>query len=171
MAQQLPQPGRRVSLRRVRDDGEIGDVVGFVLTAGEAGLRIRDRRGEVHELAWGRVMAWRAVGVARGRDPISTPLAELDGLAAAAGVSGRVLVARLSDLLDHLAAPPVSDPWSPAPRPAVVDGEWVTTGVTDELVSLGWWAAHHDARSMQVRTTDDADAARLLAAGFTERTD
>ena len=171
MAQQLPQPGRRVSLRRVRDDGEIGDVVGFVLTAGEAGLRIRDRRGEVHELAWGRVMAWRAVGVARGRDPISTPLAELDALAAVTGVSGRVLVARLSDLLDHLAAPSVGELGAPPPQPAVVDGEWVTTGATEDLIPLAWWATHQDARSMQVRTTDDADAARLLATGFTERID
>ncbi|MGV8908572.1 MAG: hypothetical protein ACOH1Y_06275 [Propionicimonas sp.] len=154
----------------MRDDGEIGDVVGFVLTAGEAGLRIRDRRGELHELAWGRVMAWRAVGVARGRDPLSTPLTELDALAAVAGVTGRVLVARLSDLLDQLTAPPVGELGSPAPQPAVVDGEWVTTGATHDLIPLAWWAAHQDARSIQVRTTDDAGAARLLASGFTERT-
>jgi hypothetical protein len=170
VARQLPQPGRRVSLRRVRDDGEIGDVVGFVLTASEVELSIRDRRGEVHELAWGRVLAWRQVGVARGRDPLSTPLAELDAFAGAAGVTGRVFVVRLSDLLDLSAAPPLGEYGSPTPRPAVLDGEWVTTGVTDGLLPLAWWAAHHDARSMQVRTTDDEGATRLLGSGFTERT-
>ena len=158
-----------MSLRRVRDDGEIGDVVGFLLTADESRLRIRDRRGQVHDLAWESVLAWRQVGVARGRDPLATPLAELDAHAAAAGVIGRVLVARLCDLLDHSAAPPVGEPGSPAPQPAVVAGEWVTTGVIDDLLSLTWWAAHSDARSIQVRTTDDDGAARLLASGFTER--
>jgi hypothetical protein len=154
----------------VRDDGEIGDVVGFVLTASESELSIRDRRGEVHELAWGSVMAWRQVGVARGRDPLTFPMDELDALAAAAGVSGRILVARLSDLLDHLAVPSVGVLGSPPPQPAVADGEWVTTAATEDLIPLAWWAAHQDARSLQVRTTDDAAAARLLAGGFTERT-
>ena len=170
MARQLPRPGVRVSLRRVRDDGEIGDIVGFVLAGTEAGLTVRDRRGTVHELSWERVLAWRHVGVARGRDPLKTPRAELDALAAAAGVTGRILVARLSDLLDDSVAPPTGEPGSLPPRPAVVTGEWVTTGVTDDLLPLAWWAAHHDARSMQVRTTDDAGAARLLASGFAEQT-
>lgn len=153
----------------MRDDGEVGDVLGFVLAAAESGLRIIDRRGQVQELAWERVLAWRQVGVARGRDPLATPLAQLDAYAATAGVSGRVLVARLCDLLDHSAAPLVGEPGSPAPRPALVTGEWVTTGATDDLLPLAWWAAHSDARSMQVRTTDDDAVARLLASGFTER--
>ena len=100
MARQLPQPGRRVSLRRVRDDGEIGDIIGFVRDASTDGLTIRDRHGQLLTLAWDQVLAWRQVGVARGRDPQRTPLAELDELATAAGVQGRAFVARLSDLLD-----------------------------------------------------------------------
>lgn len=169
MARQLPEPGRRVSVRRVRDDGEIGDVVGFVLAADEPGLTIRDRRGHLHELAWEQVVAWRQVGVARGRDPLRAPRAELDALAEAAGVGGRVFVARLSDLLDAAAAPAVPAFGSPPPGPAVIDGEWVTTGEVEDLLALAWWAAHHDARSIQVRTGNDASALRLVAAGFTER--
>lgn len=170
MDRQLPQPGRRVSLRRVRDDGEIGDIVGFVLAGTEAGLTVRDRRGVVHELSWDRVLAWRQVGVARGRDPLKTPLSELDALAVAAGVSGRVLVARLSDLLDRSVAPLTGEPGSPPPQPAVVTGEWVTTGAVEDVLELAGWAAHNGARSIQVRTTQDAAVARLLGIGFSERT-
>ena len=170
MARQLPQPGVRVSLRRVRDDGEIGDVVGFVLAGTEAGLTVRDRRGVVHDLTWDRVVAWRPVGVPRGRDPVKAPLSELDALAVAAGVSGRVFVARLSDLLDRSVAPPSSEPGSPPPQPALVTGEWVTTAAVEDVRELAWWAAHNDARSIQVRTTGDAAASLLLGIGFSERT-
>ena len=170
MARQLPQPGRRVSLRRVRDDGEVGDIIGFVRDASDGGLTIRDRHGTVLALAWDQVLAWRQVGVARGRDPQRTPLEELDALAAAAGVSGRVFVARLSDLLDA-AEPPVDvEPGTLPPQPAVINGEWVTTGTTQDLLALAWWASYHDARSIQVRITSAAEAAGLLAASFTERT-
>jgi hypothetical protein len=154
----------------MRPDGEIGDVIGFVLTSTEAGLVVRDRRGRVHELSWDTVVAWRRVGVARGRDPLRTPRAELDALALAAGVTGRTFVSRLSDLLDVSVAPPVPGIGAPPPQPAVVAGEWVTTGATDHLLAVAWWAAHHDARSMQVRTGDPSDVALLLAAGFSERT-
>ena len=106
-----------MSLRRVREDGEIGDVVGFVLTAAESGLTIRDRRGHVHEVAWEQVLAWRQVGVARGRDPLGAPLGELDALARAAGVEGRVFVARLSELLDPSACPPVPEYGAAAAAP------------------------------------------------------
>ena len=170
MARALPQPGRRVSLRRVRDDGEIGDIIGFLREASDDGLTIRDRHGQVHALAWDEVLAWRQVGVARGRDPRRTPRKELDALADAAGVSGRVFVARLSDLLDAAEAPADADPGSRPPQPAVVDGEWVTTGTTQDLLALAWWASGHDARSIQVRTGSAAEATELLAAGFTERT-
>ena len=170
MARQLPQPGRRVSLRRVRDDGEIGDIIGFVRDASADGLTIRDRHGQLFTLAWDQVLAWRQVGVARGRDPQRTPLAELDELATAAGVRGRAFVARLSDLLDGAEAPSDAEPRVLPPQPAVISGEWVTTGTTQDLLALAWWASHHDARSIQVRTIDPADAARLLAAGLTERT-
>ncbi len=171
MARQLPQPGRRVSLRRVRPDGEIGDIVGFVLTAKEAGLTIRDRRGHTHQLAWDQVLAWRQIGVARGRDPLRTPMEELDALAVAAAVEGRVFVARLCDLLDRAVAPRVCLPGTRPPQPAVISGEWVTTGTTRDLLAVAWWAAHHDARSIQVRTADPAEVDLLLGAGYTERTD
>ncbi|HEY3411102.1 MAG TPA: hypothetical protein VGK53_23295 [Propionicimonas sp.] len=169
MARQLPQPGRRVSLRRVRHDGEIGDIIGFVRDATADGLTITDRHGQLHALAWDQVVAWRQVGVARGRDPLRTPLVELDALAAAAGVRGRVFVARLCDLLDGAEAPPVAELGTPPPQPAAVAGEWVTAGTTEDLIALGWWATHHDARSMQVRTDGPAEVAVLLALGFTER--
>ena len=169
MARQLPQPGRRVSLRRVREDGEIGDIIGFVRDATADGLTITDRHGQLHALAWDEVVAWRQVGVARGRDPLRTPLEELDALAAAAGVRGRVFVARLGDLLDGAEAPRVAELGTPPPQPAVIAGEWVTAGTAQELLALAWWATHHDARSMQVRTGEPAEVGRLLALGFTER--
>jgi hypothetical protein len=158
-----------VSLRRVRDDGEIGDIIGFVREATADGLTISDRRGQLHALVWDQVVAWRQVGVARGRDPLRTPLAQLDELAAAAGVEGRVFVARLGGLLDGVEAPPVAELGTPPPQPAVIAGEWVTAGTTGDLLALGWWATHHDARSMQVRTDDPAEVAQLLVLGFTER--
>lgn len=170
MARQLPQPGLRVSLRRIRVDGEHGDLIGFVLSASAAGISLRDRRGMVHELTWPEVLAWRAVGVARGRDPLRTPLADLDALASEAGVGGRTFVARLCDLLDARMPPPAAQPGGKPPQPAVRSGEWVTTLGDDELIALAWWATHQDARSLQVRTADPAVADRLLAAGFTERT-
>lgn len=170
MARQHLEPGRRVSLRRVRPDGEQGDLVGFVLASDPAGLVLRDRRGVVHSLAWDHVLACRPVGVARGRDPVRTPLAELDRLAAAAGVSGRVFVARLSALLDPRPPVPLGAPSSPPPAPATLDGEWVTAARCADVIALAWWATHRDARSIQVRTDDPAAAAELLALGFTERT-
>lgn len=170
MARQLPQPGRRISLRRVRADGEQGDLIGFVIAASESGLRLRDRRGREHEVAWGDVLALRPIGVARGRDPLRTPLAELDGLADAAGLTGRVFVARVADLVDRLVPPPLPGPGSPPPQPASLAGEWVTTGSAADLTGLAWWAAHNGARSLQVRTADPQVVARLLEAGFTERT-
>ncbi|HEX5336649.1 MAG TPA: hypothetical protein VFW55_12250 [Propionicimonas sp.] len=158
-----------MSLRRVREDGEIGDIIGFVRDATADGLTITDRHGQRHALAWDQVLAWRQVGVARGRDPLRTPLEELDALAAAAGVQGRVFVARLGDLLDGAEAPRVAELGTPPPQPAVVAGEWVTAGTTKDLLALAWWATHHDARSMQVRTDEPAAVGQLLAAGFTER--
>ncbi len=170
MARPLPQPGRRVSLRRVREDGEIGDIIGFVRDASADGLTMRDRHGQLLTLAWNQVLAWRQVGVARGRDPQRTPLAELDELAAAASVQGRVFVARLSDLLDDAEAPADAELGVLPPQPAVISGEWVTTGTAQDLFAVAWWASHHDARSLQVRTSDPAQAESLLAAGLTERT-
>ncbi|MFT4110580.1 hypothetical protein [Propionicimonas sp.] len=159
-----------MSVRRVRPDGAPGDLVGFVLAGDAEGLRLRDRRGRNHQLAWSHVQVWRTVGVARGRDPVRTPLAELDRLAGSAGTGGRTFVARLSDLLDLLDPVPLQEWADPPPAPARLEGEWVSTVWSPELIAVLWWATHHDARSVQVRTGDDGIAARLLALGFHERT-
>lgn len=165
--QRPPHPGERVSLRRVRPDGEPGDLIGFVLAADADGLRLRDRRGTVHEVAWADVRALRTVGVARGRDPRRAPREELDRLADAAGVAGAAFVARVSDLLDPR-SPTVPDAWGePPPCPAVLAGEWVTTGDCHDLIALARWATRQDARSIQVRTDDPTAIAELLRLGFT----
>lgn len=166
MARRLPHTGRRVSLRRVLEDGAHGDLVGFVLAADDV-LILRDRRGRVHELPWDRVVAWREVGVARGRDPVRAPLAELDRMAG--GTTGRVFVARLSDLLDPRPAPLPMAVDAPPPCPALLDDEWVTSADCEDPIALSWWATHRDARSLQLRTDDPEVADRLLELGFTER--
>lgn len=148
----------------------MGDLVGFVLSADDGTLALRDRRGLVHELAWEQILAWRPVGVARGRDPLRTPWAELDQMALAAGATGRVFVARLADLLDDRLAPAPMEPGTPPPRPAVLDGEWVTAAGGVDPIALAWWASHQDARSIQLCTDDPTEIASLLALGFTERT-
>ncbi len=173
MPRQRPEPrpsevGRRVSLRRVLPDGGQGDLLGFVIHADDERLRLRDRRGVTHEVPWSTVLAWRPVGVARGRDPLRTPLADLDRLAAATGASGRVFVARLSDLLDGRPPGSVRNWDDPPPCPARLDGEWVVTGECEDVLSLAWWAAHHGARSIQVRTADAGAAEELERLGFRE---
>jgi len=162
------EPGRRVSVRRVRPDGERGDLVGYVLAADADRLVLRDRHGVVHDLAWADVVAWRTVGVARGRDPLRTPREELDRLALP-GTDGRVFVARLGDLLDDRPAVPLGAADEQPPAPAVLAGEWVSAGAADDVLALARWAAHHDARSLQVRTSDPSAVDRLLSLGFTER--
>ena len=167
---QTPAVGGRVSLRRRLADGGQGDLLGFVLATDAGRLLVRDRHGTVHAVARADVLALRTVGVARGRDPIRTPVADLDRLAAAAGVSGRAFVARLCDLLDGRApAPPPAWP-APPPCPALLDGEWVTGAACPDLLALVWWASHHDARSIHVRTTDAEVLAALEQLGFHERT-
>lgn len=168
MATPLPQAGLRVSLRRVRADGAQGDLVGFLARADADAVVLRDRRGRLHTVPWTRVLAWRGIGVARGRDPSRTPVAVLDRLAAAAGVEGRIFVARLCDLLDGRAPVPLGPPGGPPPEPAALDGEWVTTGAAGDLLAVAWWASHADARSIQVRTDDAGVASRLRALGFLE---
>lgn len=165
---QTPSVGRRVSLRRrLGDDGQ-GDLVGFVLETGAA-LVVRDRHGLVHTVGWPDVLALRAVGVARGRDPQRAPRSELDRLAVAAGVSGRIFVARLSDLLDGR-EPPAPPEWTaPPPCPGHLDGEWVTAGACPDLLALAWWASHHDARSLQVRAAEPGAIAALERLGLHER--
>ncbi len=166
---QTPAVGSRVSLRRELVDGGQGDLVGFVLDADATGLVVRDRRGVVHTVAWPDVLALRAVGVARGRDPQRTPHAELDRLAVAAGVSGRPFVARLGDLLDGRDPGTPPDWGAPPPCRAHLDGEWVTAGACPDLLALAWWASHHGARSIQVRSSDPVMIDALRQLGFRER--
>ena len=168
MTSGLPQAGLRVSLRRVRADGAAGDLVGFVTAADPARVVLRDRAGQVHNVPWSRVLAWRQVGVARGRDPVRASRELLAELAGEAGVAGRVFVARLCDLLDGRPPRPLGPVGCPPPHPAVLRAEWVTTDGLGDLLGVAWWASHADARSIQVRTTDDAVAARLAGLGFTE---
>lgn len=163
-----PPVGGRVSLRRSLGDGA-GDLLGFVLATDAERLVVRDRRGVVHEVAWSDVLARRAVGVARGRDPLRTPRAELDRMAAVAGVSGRAFVARLCDLLDGRDPVPPPEWTAPPPCAAHLAGEWVTAGPCPDLLGLAWWASHHDARSIQVRTSDAAVVTTLRQLGFHER--
>ncbi len=167
---QTPPVGSRVSLRRVLADGGQGDLVGVVVAADAVRLVLRDRRGVKHTVTWPEVVARRAVGVPRGRDPLRTSRVELDRMAVAAGVAGRVFVARLSDLLDGLDPVAPQDWEADPPGPAHLEGEWVTAGPGPDLLALAWWASHHDARSIQVRTCDTDMIAALLRLGFHEST-
>lgn len=155
-------PGMRVTVRRQFPDG-FRDVVGFVDAVDADSLTVTDRRGTTHRIRRTDVVAGHPVPVARGRDPLRTPLAELDALALRAGITGRVLVARLSDLLQDR-----QPPATVAERTdAVVDGEWVSSAGAE--LDVAWWAARRGARSMQVRTDDAALISQLLALGFVER--
>ena len=158
-----PQPGERVSLRRVLPDGGQGDLVGFVLATTPDELDLIDRRGVAHHVPWHHVVALRRIDVPRGRDPLRAPRDLLDDLAARTGVAGRVFVIRLVDLLRDRRPP--GDPLS-AGR---CEGEWITVAADADIVAAGWWGARQDARSMQVRTDDPLVIAQLLALGFAER--
>lgn len=161
--------GRRLSLRRRLADGGQGDLVGFLVAVDAAGLTVRDRRGRDHAVPRSDVLALRAVGVARGRDPLRTPRAELDRLAAAAGASGRAFVVRLCDLLDAR-DPEQPGAWAdPPPEPLHLDREWATIAEPTDLFAAAWWAAYHDARSLQVRTGSAEVAAELVSLRFGER--
>jgi hypothetical protein len=143
------------------------DVIGFVLTDDGDHLTVRDQHGVEHRVSRDDLLTWRLVGVALGRDPRRTPRAELDRLAAASGLAGRCFVARISALLgDQLRPPGAAD--EPAPVPATLNGEWVTTADASALSALAWWATQRGARSIQVRTDDPAIAAELAALGFSE---
>lgn len=43
--------------------------------------------------------------------------------------------------------------WRDGERRARIEGEWLTTNVTDPdlLIDLAWWATRRNARSVQVR--------------------
>lgn len=156
-------------MRRRLPEGALGDIVGWVLGVDDDGLTVADRRGREHRVAWTAVLALRTVGVALGRDPLRTPLDLLDALADRAGLSGRVFVARLSELLGGR-RPPASvltggDILAVDGGFARCEGEWVTAPAGADLVAVAWWGARRDARSMQVRTDDPQAVARLLALG------
>ena len=57
MASTVPEPGRRISLRCVRDD-ETAELVGFVRSIDPEGLWLQDRRGMAHRLAWDQLVVW-----------------------------------------------------------------------------------------------------------------
>ncbi|MGB7961925.1 MAG: hypothetical protein WCF12_03055 [Propionicimonas sp.] len=155
-------PGMRVTVRRRFPDG-FSDVVGFVEAVDADSFTVADRRGTVHRIRRADIVAGHPVPVARGRDPLRTPLAELDALALRAGITGRVLVARLSDLLQDRQPPATVVERTDA----AVEGEWVSTAGAE--LEVAWWAARRGARSMQVRTDDATIISELLALGFVER--
>lgn len=146
--------GERLSLR-LREPAR--DLIGFV--TGLAPLVIEDRHGTLHEVSDGTVLAVRRVGVSLGRDPRSAPRELLDELAARAGldVATEPVLHRISDLLAGRTPPaavlPGRGTWSDGVRTAHVDGEWLSTDVTDpeRLIELAWWASRQNARSVQVR--------------------
>ncbi len=146
------RPGERVSLRLTEP---ATDLIGFVLSVDP--LTLEDRHGRSHVVTPGTVLAARRVTVSLGRDPRSAPTALLDDLAARAGVAGEPELHRISDLLAGC-SPPAEvfagrGEWSDGGLRARVEGEWLTTNVTDHelLVALAWWATRQNARSIQVR--------------------
>jgi len=144
--------GERVSLRLVEP---ARDLIGFVTALDP--LTLEDRHARLHVVD-GAVLAIRRVGPALGRDPRLAPRALLDELAEHAGVTaGEPELHRISDLLAGRPAPAEvfaeRGSWSSGEFRARVDGEWLTTNVSepDVLVSLAWWASRQNARSVQVR--------------------
>ena len=137
--------GERVTLRVV---DPVRDLIGFVTCL--APLTIEDRHGRLHQIADGTVQAARRVAPALGRDPASAPRELLDELADRAGIAGE-------PALHGLEAPAQvfteRGTWVEGDRRARVEGEWLTTNVTDPdlLAALCWWATRQNARSVQVR--------------------
>ncbi len=145
--------GERVSLRLSEP---ARDLIGFVVALDP--LTLEDRHGRTHAVAAAAVLAARRVGVSLGRDPRSAARDLLDALAARAGIAGEAVeVRRISDLLAGRPAPAEvfagRGEWAEGVWRARVEGEWLTTNVTDPalLVELAWWATRQNARSIQVR--------------------
>jgi hypothetical protein len=163
--------GERVSLLASTDAGPT-EALGFVTELDAATLAVVDRHGTTHRLPRSGLRAGKRMGVALGRNPLTTPRALLDTLAARAGASGTPYLTRISDLLAGLEPPATVPPWGPVAEfggaVARCEGEWVTLpGVgPDAARAAAWWATRMGARSIQVRTDDPALAARLTAAGF-----
>lgn len=144
--------GERVTLRLTDPER---DLIGFVTAVDP--LIVEDRHGGMHPILAGTVVAARRVGVSLGRDPHRTPRALLDDLADRAGVDGEPELHRISDLLAGREAPAEvfgeRSAWRDGERRARIEGEWLTTNVTDPdlLIDLAWWATRRNARSVQVR--------------------
>lgn len=153
-----------MTVRFTVPEGGTRDVVGYVLSADEATMTVLDRRGTEHTIVRSDIVAGHRVPVSRGRDPLRMPADLLDAMAERAGLRGRRFVIRLFDLLDGHEPPATVT----APAIAITDGEWVSADPSEPLEAVGWWAARHGARSMQVRTSDPAVVERLLAGGFHE---
>lgn len=165
--------GERVSLRV--SGATAREALGFVTDVAPDAVALVDRHGVVTRFDRGTVSAARRVGVALGRDPARTPLAELDELARLAGAAGTPWVVRISALLAGRTPPaqvPPHGEWADLDGvPARCAGEWVTLAdaAVDAAVRAAWWATRSGARSVQVRTDDAGTAAQLAAAGFTCR--
>lgn len=144
--------GERVSLRL---HGPAGDLIGFVVALDP--LTLEDRHGRLHEVPDGAVAAARRVGVPLGRDPARASRELLDELAGRAGIAGEPEVRRISDVVAGRVPPQAVFAarvvWRDRAWVARVEGEWLTTNVTDPelLVALAWWAGRQNARSVQIR--------------------
>lgn len=148
----------RASIRTQTADG-VTELVGWVVSVDEDGLRVRTRREEL-TLRWNQVLSCRKIGVPRGTNPAREPLANLAKLAASAGVDGAKFVARLSQLLDGRT--PVRGDSSPA----LVQGQWAVVADGSELWPAAWTAARADARNILAVSNDPERIAELLSAGF-----
>lgn len=145
--------GERVSLRV---SGPVRDLIGFVIDLDP--LTLEDRHGIEHPVGASAVLAARRVPVSLGRDPTAAPAELLDELAARAELAtGLVSRIRISDLLAGRPAPadvfPERGSWADGRLRARVEGEWLTTNVSDPplLEALAWWATRQNARSIQIR--------------------
>lgn len=163
--------GERVSLLAATDAGPV-EALGFVTALDEQALEVLDRRGTTHRLPRAGVRAAKRLGVALGRNPLTTPRRLLDDLATRAGASGAVYVARISELLAGAEPPREVPAWGETAEfggvRARFEGEWVTLAdaTPDAARAAAWWATRMGARSVQVRTADASSAAALVAAGF-----
>lgn len=163
--------GERVTLLATTDAGP-AEVLGFVTAVDADALAVLDRHGSTHRVPRAGVRAGRRLGMALGRNPLTTPRRLLDDLAGRAGAVGTPYLTRISDLLSGLEPPAAVPPWGPVATfggvAARCEGEWVTLpdAGPDAARAAAWWATRMGARSVQVRTADPGLGAALLAAGF-----
>lgn len=159
--------GERVSLA-LRDR----ELLGFVTGLTPENVRVVDRHGEEHDVPRSGLVAGKRVGVALGRNPLSTPPSVLVALASRAQASGTAWVCRISSLLGDRTPPESVAPWGEWATfdgvRARFEGEWVTLAdaPVDAAVAAAWWATRMGARSVQVCTDDPSLSTALAAAGF-----